>query len=104
MCGRAAVAGKLPARAAAPSAVTGSARLVDDRSVLDRLEVRVPNLPPAPPGTRYLVWLRSEDQSRVEFAGELEPEADAVNYFDLLATYGEAFYVLSGEELGPMEL
>ena len=56
---------------AAQEGVTGSVALLDDRGVLDRVELRVSGLAQPPEGSVYRAWLRSDDQTLVELIGEI---------------------------------
>ena len=60
-----------PAAAQGPTVPVGIAALVDGTSILDRIELRLSGLTPAPPGAAYRVWLRSDDQTLVVSAGDV---------------------------------
>ena len=71
---------------AASAASRSVAWLRDDQGVLDRLDVHVSGLTPAPAGQVYRVWLRSEDGSWLLPAGDLVVAPAAVETADVVSS------------------
>lgn len=58
----------------APHAPSGTVALTDGQAILDRIDLSVANLTPAPEGTVYRVWLRSDEQELAQPLGDLSPD------------------------------
>ncbi|HEU5319054.1 MAG TPA: hypothetical protein VFX49_23285 [Chloroflexota bacterium] len=92
-----------PPPAATPAGPSGVAALLDDRAILDRLELRVAGLPPAPVGLVYRVWLRSDDETLAEAAGELSVDANGEAAMAWSEPGGEALFVAYSQVLVTLE-
>jgi hypothetical protein len=88
---------------AIPNSPGGLASLRDDQAILDRLELRVFGLPQPPPGSSYLVWLRSDDLATAEYAGDLILDANGDAPFAYTQPAGEALFVSYSQVLVTLE-
>ena len=88
---------------ATPTGPVGVASLVDDRSVLDRLEVRVSGLASPPVGSTYRVWLRSDDRELVDVAGDLVLDERGEAALTWSQPAGEALFITYSEVIVTLE-
>ena len=93
----------LPVAAQGPTGPFGLAALLDDRAILDRLELRLSGLSPAPDGSAYRVWLRSDDLSLVQPAGDVPIDANGDGLFAWTQPAGEALFIQFSEILVTLE-
>jgi hypothetical protein len=77
-----------PAAPASPPPVS-VAYLADEATFLDRLEVRVYGLAPAPEGAAYRVWLRSETDPTTLYAGDLTVSETGSGTWEGALSYSE---------------
>ena len=92
-----------PAAPATPIGPYGIAALVDDHNILDRLEVHLSGLAPAPPDTTYRVWLRSDDLALAELAGDVSLDETGSAVFAYSQPAGEALFIPYSQVLVTLE-
>jgi len=92
-----------PAQPPAPTGPLGFAALLDDRSILDRLELRLSGLTPPPPGATYRVWLRSDDLALAEAAGDLPVDETGTAVLAYTQPAGEALFTAFSQVLVTLE-
>ena len=92
-----------PAAAQGPPVPVGIAALVDGASILDRIELRLSGLTPAPPGAAYRVWLRSDDQALVVPAGDVTLDESGAGAFGWSQPAGESLFIQFSEVLVTLE-